>query len=337
MKTGQRDTALRAAFIAVSLALASAEPAAWAQTEVWSLSAARSAKPGECAIVAMAELPRFSRAYPQRLPPVPDASSTVVLAREPNGVTITLVSPSGVPIALAEAFGVGANGSFPLIATVALDAGLKPGTYALEAVFHPDGESWSAPISIQSATFRSETIALSAANATIKNDRSPKRLAQIDSLNAILLAADSSAPRFLGPFAAPVASRRRTAFFADRRIYRYPNGKREESTHWGIDFGVPIGTKVRAAGSGRVAMAESRISTGWTIVIEHAPGIYSLYYHLDALRAKTDDDVSVGDVIGLSGNSGLSTGAHLHWEFRVNGTAVCPDWFVGRTIGGTQP
>lgn len=307
------------------------------QTSVWSLSATRSAKVGECAVVSMKELPRFTRTIPQILPPIPDASSTVVLRRTPNGATVTLLSLSGKPVARAEAFGIESDGSFPLMAALAIDATMKPDDYELEVAFHPDGERWSVPITVMPSAFKTETIKLSAANAAIQSDRSPKRLAQIDALTALLGTVDSSAPRFLGPFAAPLESKRRTAFFADRRIFRYPGGKREESFHWGIDFGVPIGTKVRASGSGRVAMAESRISTGWTIVIEHAPGIYSLYYHLAALRAKVGDDVTVGDVIGLSGNSGLSTAAHLHWEFRVNGTAVQPDWFVGTTIGGDHP
>ena len=79
-------------------------------------------------------------------------------------------------------------------------------------------------------------------------------------------------------------------------------------------------------------MSEERISTGNTIVIEHLPGVYSLYYHLDTLLAGCGEFVRAGTLIGRSGNTGLSTGPHLHWEFRVNGEAVSPDWFVGRVL-----
>jgi len=79
-------------------------------------------------------------------------------------------------------------------------------------------------------------------------------------------------------------------------------------------------------------MAENRISTGFTVVIEHLPGVYSLYYHLDALLAGEGETVRTGSLIGRSGNTGLATGPHLHWEFRVNGEAADPDWFTGRVI-----
>ena len=77
-------------------------------------------------------------------------------------------------------------------------------------------------------------------------------------------------------------------------------------------------------------LAESRISTGWSVVVEHLPGVYSLYYHLDSLAASEGEAVRAGTLIGRSGSTGLSTGPHLHWEFRVNGEAVSPDWFLSR-------
>ena len=75
-------------------------------------------------------------------------------------------------------------------------------------------------------------------------------------------------------------------------------------------------------------MAENRISTGWSIVIEHLPGVYSLYYHMDSLTVEKGDMVKQGTLIGYSGATGLATGPHLHWEVRVNGNAVNPDFFV---------
>ena len=75
-------------------------------------------------------------------------------------------------------------------------------------------------------------------------------------------------------------------------------------------------------------MAENRISTGWSVVIEHLPGVYSLYYHMDSLTVEKGDMVKRGTLIGYSGATGLATGPHLHWEVRVNGNAVNPDFFV---------
>ena len=75
-------------------------------------------------------------------------------------------------------------------------------------------------------------------------------------------------------------------------------------------------------------MAESRISTGWSVVVEHLPGLYSLYYHMSELSVKEGDMVSQGQLLGKSGATGLATGPHLHWEVRLNGSAVRPEFFL---------
>ena len=84
---------------------------------------------------------------------------------------------------------------------------------------------------------------------------------------------------------------------------------------------------MRSAQEGKVVLAEFRISTGWSVVIEHLPGLYSLYYHLSSLNVKEGDRVKSGEKIGLSGSTGLATGPHLHWEVRLNAGAVKPDFF----------
>ena len=75
-------------------------------------------------------------------------------------------------------------------------------------------------------------------------------------------------------------------------------------------------------------MAENRISTGWSVVIEHLPGLYSLYYHCSELNVKEGDMVKQNQLIAKSGATGLATGPHLHWEIRLNGSAVVPEFFL---------
>ena len=75
-------------------------------------------------------------------------------------------------------------------------------------------------------------------------------------------------------------------------------------------------------------MAEDRISTGYSVVIEHLPGLYSLYYHLSELLVKEGDMIKQGELIGKSGATGLATGPHLHWEMRLNGASVRPEFFL---------
>jgi murein DD-endopeptidase MepM/ murein hydrolase activator NlpD len=182
-------------------------------------------------------------------------------------------------------------------------------------------------ITVNPKEFLNEDIPLNATNTAIRTDTSSTKAAQIDRLNEVLFTVNSNANYYEGLFIQPVDTTRRTSFFGDRRTYVYNTGTRSVSEHYGIDFGVPTGTPVKACGSGKVVLAENRVSTGWSIVIEHLPGLYSLYYHMDSLIASEGDIVKQGDVIGKSGATGLATGPHLHWEIRLNGSAVNPDFF----------
>ena len=221
-------------------------------------------------------------------------------------------------------------------ALLPLDSLVKPGDYDVHinitlsssAVFDK-----TIPLTIKPKDFVSETIQLNPTNTAIKTDKSTKRANQIERLNEILFTTNYDS-LYMGKenFQFPVKSTRRTSFYGDRRVYAYSNGKSETSVHYGIDFGVPKGTPVCACATGKVVMAEERITTGWTVVIEHMPGLYSLYYHLDSYSVKTGDMVKKGEQIGLSGATGLATGPHLHWEIRLLGVAINPDYFIETKI-----
>lgn len=96
--------------------------------------------------------------------------------------------------------------------------------------------------------------------------------------------------------------------------------------HTGIDYRANVGTPVRAAASGVVIL----LSTGWSggygneIVISHGGGVATRYAHLSRFNVSTGQTVSQGEVIGYSGNTGRSTGPHLHFEEIINGRAVSP-------------
>jgi murein DD-endopeptidase MepM/ murein hydrolase activator NlpD len=177
----------------------------------------------------------------------------------------------------------------------------------------------------------SETIPLDSSNTELLTKPDPKKTAEAERLWKMLLRTN---PHFLAntPFMQPVTTERRTSGFGDRRTYVYADGKREKRVHGGIDFGVKMGTEVHACADGLVTLAEFRIVTGNSIAIEHWPGLYSLYYHLDSLKVKVGDPVRQGEVIGLSGSTGLSTGPHLHWEIRLHGQSTDPDIFTTQSV-----
>ena len=191
--------------------------------------------------------------------------------------------------------------------------------------------SFVLPIECHSKDFVSEDIPLNARNTNIKQDSSSQRMTQISTLNAILGTADFNGYKNLSSipsFSEPLVCNRRTSFFGDRRKFIYTDGTNSVGLHYGIDYGVKTGTDVHACANGRVVMAENRVSTGWSICVEHLPGLYSLYYHLDSMNVEVGDFVKEGQLIGKSGCTGLATGPHLHWEIRLSMEAVNPDWFV---------
>ena len=99
---------------------------------------------------------------------------------------------------------------------------------------------------------------------------------------------------------------------------------KEEMTHKGIDFRAPTGTSVFAAGDGNVIKAEVHEKYGKLIIIQHQEAFTSLYAHLDQIDVKEGDKVKAGQKIGEVGNTGLSTGSHLHYEVRKDGENVNP-------------
>ena len=192
-----------------------------------------------------------------------------------------------------------------------------------------DGEkSFTLPLAVGEKEFESGVITLNQTMNNISKNTSPEKVAQSKKLNDIINSINADDVLNLKKFIPPVKSTRRTTAFAERIIYKYPSGKESTTTHAGIDYGIPTGTEIVAPAAGKVMLAENRIATGWTIIIEHLPGLYTMYYHLSQLKVKEGQNVQQGDLIGLSGATGFATGPHLHWEVRLNSVIVNPDYFI---------
>jgi murein DD-endopeptidase MepM/ murein hydrolase activator NlpD len=112
-----------------------------------------------------------------------------------------------------------------------------------------------------------------------------------------------------------------TSFFGTRRLYKSPSYQ-SYGYHEGTDFDGEVGTPVYVPAPGVVVLAEPLFVRGNAVVIDHGWGIYTGYWHLSQIDVTVGQQVEPGDQIGLVGNTGLSTGAHLHWDFWVNGTNV---------------
>lgn len=106
------------------------------------------------------------------------------------------------------------------------------------------------------------------------------------------------------------------------------SSSRRTSKHTGLDIGAPTGTKIKACANGTVTFSGYKGSYGYMVVINHGNGIETYYAHCSKLYANVGDKISQGDVIAAVGNTGNSTGPHLHLEIRVNGLAYNPQNYL---------
>ena len=116
----------------------------------------------------------------------------------------------------------------------------------------------------------------------------------------------------------PVDFRRISSRFQRERWHPVLGKKRP---HRGVDYAASTGTPIKASGDGRIQLRGRKGGYGKTVVIEHGGGITTLYAHLTRYKAKQRRGTRVrqGDIIGYVGSTGLASGPHLHYEFRVNG------------------
>lgn len=101
-----------------------------------------------------------------------------------------------------------------------------------------------------------------------------------------------------------------------------PFGSGKVTFHRGIDIAVPVGTPVRATRKGQVIFAGNRSGYGATVIVEHSNGDRTLYGHNSLVRVSPGERVVAGTVLAFSGNSGRSTGPHVHFEQIASGRPV---------------
>ncbi len=97
-----------------------------------------------------------------------------------------------------------------------------------------------------------------------------------------------------------------------------------DHSHKGLDIAAKTGTPIKAAADGKIKYADTMSGYGNLIIIDHGNGITTYYGHCSKLYKKEGQKVKAGDVIAAVGNTGNSTGSHLHFEIRKNGVYVNP-------------
>lgn len=228
-----------------------------------------------------------------------------------------------------------ADNSLRQFALVPAPALLTPAPYTLTVVYTATNgtrleRTWQVPVS--AGDYDSEVIEVSAEVGALLEPT----LVQSE-LEKVTTSWSQISPTLLWtqPFSRPIDLQYETTSpFGTRRGYQ---GGPVTGYHAGQDFGVPAGVTVTAPADGIVALAEPLQVRGNAVILDHGRGIFTGYWHLSEIKVAPGQRVKTGDVLGLSGNTGLSTGAHLHWELRIYGIAVDPMQFVSEPFPPPRP
>lgn len=247
-------------------------------------------------------------------PPV-QGQTLVVMVQSRQPVTYSLTF-SGLPYPIVG----GGTAGWALAPVPALQAvGYSP------LILRAGEQALTVNVPVQAGVF--DTINIPAATAAPILSNTAKVNAETSRMARLFAGRDPGpwAPRTR--FASPLHGQfPHTSPFGSRRTY----GKDPTlSTHAGEDFSASAGTLVYAPSEGTVVLAEQLFVRGNAIVLDHGNGVFTGYWHLSEIDVKPGDKVKPGQLMGKVGSTGLSTGAHLHWEMRVNGMAVDPlQWLV---------
>jgi murein DD-endopeptidase MepM/ murein hydrolase activator NlpD len=193
------------------------------------------------------------------------------------------------------------------------------------------------PLSVTHRAFFSERIPFNKELTKLITVPDSRKDSEYQVLLHVLRTPHSDAQYETGALLVPLPSARRTSNYGDRREYLLANDESDASIHQGVDLAAPTGTAVPASGRGRVVFAGLRIMTGNSVIIEHMPGLFSLYFHMSMISVAVGDVVEKGQPIGQVGMTGLATGPHLHWQVDAFTTAVDPDALASRPLLDTEP
>jgi hypothetical protein len=203
-----------------------------------------------------------------------------------------------------------------VIAFIGLPAAAKEGAYPVTVSW--SGGTWQGELNVVHKRFTEDRLVVTEQQEELYYDpRSDSEWAEIFALRR----SSAPEPQWTGIFHHPMNGNPEiTTYFGE---IRFVNGK-ETGRHSGMDFAAEEGTPFMAPAPGRVILAKSIILTGNTIIIDHGMNLFTAYYHAQSLAVKPGDWVSTGQTIGKVGNTGFSTGAHLHWTATIGNTPVDP-------------
>ena len=209
-------------------------------------------------------------------------------------------------------------------ALTGFDVGLLPDKYWLEVKAEEErSTTWIVyPFYLKASRYGSGRVYIEQQKSSLFSP-SQKKKKQQEELGSVL-SSHSDEARWKGKFGYPVKQPVVISGFGKKRIY-YMNHERSMTRyHRGIDFKGEVGDPVFAPGDGVAVLAEERITTGNTLVIDHGQGVFSLFFHLDSISILSGAVVKKGSLVAEIGSTGITEGSHLHWGVLVDGVYVDP-------------
>jgi murein DD-endopeptidase MepM/ murein hydrolase activator NlpD len=205
------------------------------------------------------------------------------------------------------------------VALVGVDAFAEPGIYEM-ALSGGDERGLWAPLRLQVpvgvTTFDTQYVTI---GEELSGLLDPAVRSTEDEFLEEIYAVFDDEQQWDGVFQMPVTTTVVSASYGGRRSY---NDGPIEIYHTGIDFAAPVGEQVLAPAAGVVVFADQLELRGLTVIINHGLGVMTGYYHLSEAAVQPGDPVTAGQPIGAVGNTGLSSGAHLHWDLRIMNVPV---------------
>ncbi len=200
-------------------------------------------------------------------------------------------------------------------AIVGIDLQTAPGTYDFDIAVN--GSLFSRVVNVVKKEYPLQRLTLPKDMVIL----SPQNEARAEREQKIMTAIwpNETERDWTGDFINPREGRISTPFGMRRIINKIP-----KSSHSGVDVACHAGDEVRAPNNGVVALVDNMFFSGNSIVLDHGQGIYTMFFHLSRILVTPGQQVKKGEVIGLVGSTGRSTGPHLHWGVRIQGARVDP-------------
>jgi murein DD-endopeptidase MepM/ murein hydrolase activator NlpD len=198
-----------------------------------------------------------------------------------------------------------------------VDINTQPGQYPLTINHSSQRITYNVAVKfkkfpVKNITLKSEEVFLSPEN----EKRADAEEAQLKSIWSRITRRPLWTDNFIKPIQSDI-----TSPFGVKRIIN----KKKESRHRGTDYRAKTGTPIMSINAGIVALYDDHFFGGNTVVINHGLGLYSVYLHLSQTSVLNGDRVKKGDILGLVGSTGRSSGPHLHLSVKLNGESVNPE------------